>query len=113
MRSFSLFPKRRTAPPNIEDDTSDPAVIASSHASSTSQTEKETIPVPTSSKQESEQEGEKDVVERTPLEEAKALDKPSDEPEYPSGAKLGIIVASLCLSVFLMALVDPIRTPTQ
>ena len=95
----------------MEDDSSGPAVISSSQPSSTSQTEKETIPVTTSSKQEFE--GEKDVVERTPLEEAKALDKPSDEPEYPSGAKLGIIVASLCLSVFLMALVDPISTPTQ
>ena len=97
----------------MEDDTSDFAVVSSSQHSSTSQTEKETILVPTSSKQESEQEGEKDGVGKTPLEEAKALDKPSDEPEYPSGAKLGIIVASLCLSVFLMALVNPTRTPTQ
>ncbi|KAM0802567.1 major facilitator superfamily domain-containing protein [Usnea florida] len=102
MRLLSLFPKRRTAPLTMEHDSSGPAVISSSQPSSTSQTEKETIPVTTSSKQEFE--GEKDVVERTPLEEAKALDKPSDEPEYPSGAKLGIIVASLCLSVFLMAL---------
>ena len=44
------------------------------------------------------------TIEETPLEEAEALDKLSDEPEYPGGAKLGIIVASLCLSVFLMAL---------
>ena len=108
MRSFTLFPKKRTAPLNIKDDTPEPAVVSSSQHSSTSQTEKETILVPTSSKQEFDQEGENDVVGKTPLEEAKALDKPSDEPEYPSGAKLGIIVASLCLSVFLMALVSPI-----
>ena len=43
-------------------------------------------------------------IEETPLEEAEALDKLSEEPEYPGGAKLGIIVASLCLSVFCMAL---------
>ena len=49
--------------------------------------------------------GEKKIVESTPLEEAMALEKLSEEPEYPTGAKLGIIVASLCLSVFLMALV--------
>lgn len=41
----------------------------------------------------------------TAIDEAKALDKLSDEPEYPSGIKLAIITASLCLSVFCMALV--------
>ena len=46
----------------------------------------------------------KDLIETTPIQEAKALDKLSDEPVYPTGATLGIIVASLCLSVFLMAL---------
>ena len=49
--------------------------------------------------------GENKVVEQTPLEEAEALDKLDDENEYPSGAKLTIITVSLCLSVFLMALV--------
>ena len=49
--------------------------------------------------------GEKKVIEETPLDEAEALDKLDDENEYPSGAKLAIITASLCLSVFLMALV--------
>lgn len=48
--------------------------------------------------------GETDVIETTPMKEMEALDKLSDEPEYPTGAKLGIIIASLCLSVFLMAL---------
>lgn len=47
---------------------------------------------------------EKKVAETTPRDEAEALDKLSYEPKYPSGAKLGIIVASLGLSVFLMAL---------
>ncbi|KAL8731744.1 MAG: hypothetical protein Q9166_003191 [cf. Caloplaca sp. 2 TL-2023] len=44
------------------------------------------------------------VMKTTPIQEAEALDKPSDEPEYPSGAKLAIITISLCLSVLLMAL---------
>lgn len=51
-----------------------------------------------------ESDGEKKVIETTPVQEAEALEKLSDEPDYPTGAKLGIIVASLCLSVFLMAL---------
>ncbi|KAL8768108.1 MAG: hypothetical protein Q9209_005571 [Squamulea sp. 1 TL-2023] len=44
------------------------------------------------------------VIETNPVEEAKALEKVSDESEYPSGAKLAIITTSLCLSVLLMAL---------
>lgn len=52
------------------------------------------------------QSGEKKEIEVTPLEETEALDKLDDENEYPSGAKLAIITASLCLSVFLMALVS-------
>ncbi|MCJ1366565.1 hypothetical protein MMC16_005694 [Acarospora aff. strigata] len=48
--------------------------------------------------------GEKRVVEETPVEEAAALDKLSEEPEYPTGAKLFVISVALCLSVFLMAL---------
>lgn len=50
------------------------------------------------------QTGAKKEIEVTPLGEAEALDKLDDENEYPSGAKLGIITLSLCLSVFLMAL---------
>ena len=45
------------------------------------------------------------TVEETAIQEAAALDKLSDEPEYPKGMKLTIITAALCLSVFLMALV--------
>ncbi|KAL8764046.1 MAG: hypothetical protein Q9184_000334 [Pyrenodesmia sp. 2 TL-2023] len=44
------------------------------------------------------------VVEATPIQEAEALDKVTEEPQYPSGAKLAIITISLCLSVLLMAL---------
>ena len=44
------------------------------------------------------------TIEETPIQEAKALDKLSEEENYPGGAKLAIIVASLCLSVFLMAI---------
>lgn len=50
--------------------------------------------------------GEK-VVETTALEEIAAVDKLSDdEHEYPTGGKLAVITAALCLSVFLMALVS-------
>lgn len=45
------------------------------------------------------------TVEITPVEEAEALDKLSDEVEYPTGSKLAIITLALCLSVFLVALV--------
>ncbi|KAL8836551.1 MAG: hypothetical protein Q9170_002871 [Blastenia crenularia] len=44
------------------------------------------------------------TIEATPIQEAEALDKVSEEPEYPTGAKLTIITISLCLSVLLMAL---------
>ena len=39
------------------------------------------------------------------LEKVKTLERPLDEPEYPSGIKLTIITAALCISVFCMALV--------
>ena len=45
------------------------------------------------------------AVETTAVGEAEALEKLNEEQEYPHGAKLNIITASLCLSVFLMALV--------
>lgn len=48
--------------------------------------------------------GEK-IVETTPVKEAEALDKLSDEIVYPTGSKLAIITLALCLSVFLVALV--------
>ena len=49
--------------------------------------------------------GEQKVVETTGLEEAEALDKLSEEPEYPTGMKLAIITIALCFSVFLVAIV--------
>ncbi|KAL8641656.1 MAG: hypothetical protein Q9228_001558 [Teloschistes exilis] len=61
------------------------------------------IPVPDAKPDESHIQTEK-VIEETPVEEAAALDKLSEEPEYPSGAKLAIITLALCLSVLLMAL---------
>ncbi|KAL9076715.1 MAG: hypothetical protein Q9161_000700 [Pseudevernia consocians] len=88
----------------MEKDTPASTVVSSSQHASTSQIEKERTLLSASSAQNSQHEGEKRVVETTPLEEAEALEKLSDEPEYPSGAKLGIIIASLALSVFLMAL---------
>lgn len=52
------------------------------------------------------QHAEKKVLEASALQEAEALDHMEDEAQYPTGAKLNIITASLCLSVFLMALVS-------
>lgn len=46
------------------------------------------------------------IVEKTPVEEAKALEHFAEEPEYPSGIKLVIITTALCVSVFCMALVS-------
>ena len=84
-----------------------PTTLPSQNTSVT-EVEKE-IPVATSrtssvGKKAAEAQGEENIIQTTPLQEAEALDKLSDEAEYPTGAKLGIIVASLCLSVFLMAL---------
>lgn len=50
------------------------------------------------------------TVEATAVEEAATLDKPTEEQSYPQGVKLVIIVASLCLSVFLMAIDNTIIT---
>ncbi|KAI9697587.1 MAG: hypothetical protein M1836_004537 [Candelina mexicana] len=47
--------------------------------------------------------GEK-LVESSGLGEAAALDKISEEPEYPTTFRLAIITVALCLSVFLVAL---------
>ncbi|MCJ1464683.1 MFS sugar transporter [Pseudocyphellaria aurata] len=48
------------------------------------------------------------TTEKTATEEAAALEKFDDEPEYPTGVKLTIITVALCVSVFCMALrIDP------
>lgn len=49
---------------------------------------------------------EEKTVEKTPVEEAKALENFEEESEYPSGIKLTVITVALCLSVFCMALVS-------
>ncbi|KAG7007214.1 condensin complex subunit 2 [Physcia stellaris] len=73
-------------------------------SSSPSDNEKD-IPNPSSQRTSIDpQTGAKKEIEVTPLAEVEALDKLDDQNEYPSGAKLGIITLSLCLSVFLMAL---------
>lgn len=54
--------------------------------------------------------GEKRIIDETPMEDAAALDKLSDEPEYPSGLKLVVITIALCLSVLLVALVSTSET---
>ena len=51
------------------------------------------------------------AILETPVDEAAALEKASEEPEYPSGVKLAIITLSLCLAVFCMALVRPLHLP--
>lgn len=76
-----------------------------SESSSSFHLEKD-LPHTSSRRSSSAQDAEKKLVEETALQEAEALDKLDDEQEYPHGAKLAIITASLCLSVFLMALVS-------
>lgn len=49
--------------------------------------------------------GDKEIVEETAVQEAAALDKMTDELEYPTGMKLAVITIALALSVFLVALV--------
>lgn len=47
-----------------------------------------------------------ETVDKTPVEEAEALENLGNETEYPSGIKLAIITTALCVSVFCMALVS-------
>lgn len=78
---------KRIAPLNMDRDKPAPDVSPSTQDSSTSQIEKERT-ISRSSRQNSQHEGEKSIVETAPLEEAEALEKLSDEPQYPSGPKL-------------------------
>ena len=80
---------------------------SSSQHTSMSQIEKVKTLSRASSRHNSQHEQEEKVKGATPLSGGEALDRLSVEPEYPSGVKLGIIMASLGLSVFLMALVSP------
>ena len=93
---------------DVKEDSSNTPAVSQSQSTSLSDLDKEKAAAlsPTLSRENkhSDTDGDGKIIETTPIEEAEALDKLSDEPEYPSGAKLGIIVASLCLSVFLMAL---------
>ena len=79
-------------------------------SSSPSHIEKDSVPT-SQSPPLNPQSGETKEVETSPLEEAEAIDKLDDENEYPTGAKLTIITLSLCLSVFLMALVILVPAP--
>ena len=97
-----LTRQKPTASLSIEKDTLGPAVAPSSQQTSIAQAEKET-----SLSLNSQHEREPRIVETSPSDEAQASESLSDEPEYPSGWKLGIIMTSLALSVFLMALVSP------
>ena len=98
MKTPVLFRTKSAVPLDMKNASPAPADVPLSQHTSTSQIEKEKTTSRASDKEK------KDVV-TTPLAEAEALDNLSDEPEYPSGLKLGIVMASLCLSVFLMALV--------
>ena len=88
MKFPTLSRRKPTTPLNMEKDTPASTVVSSSQHASRSQIEKERTFLCASSGQNPQHEGEKRVVETTPLEEAEALEKLSDEPEYPSGAKL-------------------------
>ena len=107
MKLPTLSRKKPIASLSIEKDTLGPAIAPSSQQTSIAQAEKETSLSCTSSRQNSQYEREPGIVETSPSDEAQASEILSDEPEYPSGWKLGIIMTSLALSVFLMALVSP------
>lgn len=92
------FPKFSQSKPAVPQ-----SVGVSSNESSLADAEKPSLQDPLPSSQASAHQ--EQAVTSTALDEAKALDRLSDEPVYPSGAKLTIITASLCLSVFCMALV--------
>lgn len=92
----------RSHAPSGENEKASPPTAALSKSSSESVIEKKvehSIDSKTSHPQEDH------ILEATPVQEAAALEKPNDEPEYPAGVKLVIITIALCLSVFCMALV--------
>ena len=100
---FPTLPRQRpTASLSIEKNILGPAVAPSSQQTFMAQAEKEK-----SLSLNSQHEREPRTVETSSSDEAQASEIVSDEPEYPSGWKLGIITTSLALSVFLMALVSP------
>lgn len=100
--------KRSKQASNHDGNSTTPAALQSSQNTSSTEIEKERpatpLRTPSTKSKPSLRDGEKVVLESTAMKEMEALDKLSDEPDYPTGAKLGIIIASLCLSVFLMAL---------
>ena len=105
---FPTLPRKKPiASLSIEKDTLGPAIAPSSQQTSIAQAEKETSLSSTSSRQNSQHERGPRIVETSPSDEVQASETLSDEPKYPSGWKLGIIMTSLALSVFLMALVSP------
>lgn len=86
---FPIFSRTKPiAPLDIGKDDPAPNVSSSTQDSSTSQIEKEETVLRPSSRQDSQLNDEKSIVETTPMGEVGALDKLSDEPEYPSGPKL-------------------------
>ena len=104
------FPTLSRSKPATAVNDAPPPTAAQKSSQNTSMDENEKVasamPTRTSSisSKTAQESGDNKVMETTAIKEAEALEKFSDEPEYPTGAKLGIIVASLCLSVFLMAL---------
>lgn len=97
---FPTFARSKAAsPPTVDAN----HVSTLSNDSSQSDLEKRNVVRTDSTSSRERQPGEKKL--ETALDEAAALDKPSDEIVYPRGSKLAIITASLCVSVFCMALV--------
>ena len=107
MKLPTIFRRKPTPSLSTEKDSTGPTIAHSTQHMSVDQAEKQDSLSSASSRQNTQHEKEKRIVESTPLEEAQALENLSDEPEYPSGLRLGIIMTSLALSVFLMALVSP------
>lgn len=89
----------------MEKDAFPPTIVPASQDTSVGQVDNEKPLSRASSMQNFPHESEERVLE---MDGAETLENLSDDPEYPSGLKLGIIMVSLSLSVFLMALVSRI-----
>lgn len=89
----------------MEKDALTPTIVPASQDTSIGQVDNEKPLSRASSRQNFPHESEERVLE---MDGAETLGNLSDDPEYPSGLRLGIIMVSLSLSVFLMALVSRI-----
>lgn len=105
MKYPTLSRKRPTTSLGVDKDALPSTIVPASQDTSIGQIDNDKPLSSASSRQNLQHESERRVIE---MEGAETPENLSDDPEYPSGLKLGIIMVSLSLSVFLMALVSRI-----